>query len=95
MKPSRVVNLIRVAQRLQAQDWQMELQIGAWPHYTGTKSDKHAGTRARREIMATLRRMAMKAYARDGKPVHDEKGRLILRSGEQFRTWLASFGVTG
>ena len=73
---------------LEAQDALLAVQVSAFPHWSGSKSDKTAGDRARRDF---TRRLERRAYG--DRPDYTPSGHRILHNAAEFRQWLTEGDV--
>ncbi len=73
--------------KLRAQDALLAVDISAFPHWSGTKTNRNAGEAARKRLIAQL--MTAAWGPQEGT---DAEGRRILRTGAEVRAWLMQQG---
>lgn len=84
----RLRMLFRELPKLEAQERIAEVQVAGYAHWSGGKSDPHAGDRARKSFMATLQAQAFGRQAN-----YTSRGERILASAADFRRWLGEWGI--
>jgi hypothetical protein len=74
--------------RLEAQEALLATQISAFPHWSGSKNDKSAGDRARRDF---TRKLQKQAYG--NRHDYTPTGQRVLNNADDMRRWLSEGNV--
>ncbi len=73
---------------LEAQETLLAVQVSAYPHWSGSKTDKTGGDRARKEFNRSLEK---RAYG--SRSDYTPSGQRVLENASDFRHWLSEGNV--
>lgn len=88
LSPGDIQVMLAELPSLEAQEALLATQISAFPHWSGSKNDKSAGDRARRDF---TRKLQKQAYG--NRHDYTPTGQRVLNNADDMRRWLSEGNV--